>query len=610
LSRPHAMGKLADTTHQRGDLVPRPDFRSKAVTIVAIYAGAAGTWIALSDLLLGAVVRNPNVLVRIGAFKGFAFVAVTSGLLYLLLRRGVATIERAFASADRVQRFARGLIEAMPGVFYLYNEEGRFLRWNHNFEKVSGYAAEEIARMHPLDFFSEADKDLLQRRIEEVFATGESSIEASLITKDGNVTPYFFTGKRIMFEDDICLGGVGVDITSRKRAEAALTKSEARYRTTLDNILEGCQLLDFDWRYIYLNDAAATQNRRPNVELLGNRMPDAWPGIEATPVFALLERCMRERIPVHQETQFTFADGSTGWFDIRSQPVPEGIFVLSIDISERKEAERALRELNESLELKVKERTLDLDAARERAEAADKIKSAFLATMSHELRTPLNSIIGFSGIILQGLAGPLNSEQSKQLGMVRGSARHLLDLINDVLDISKIEAGQLAVHVAPFDLRASIDRVTASVGPLAAKKGLAVRVVAPEVLSPMDSDQRRIEQILINLLNNGIKFTDGGEVTLTVEVVDDAGVPDADEKRPVVRIRVADTGIGMKQQDLATLFQPFRQIDSGIQRQHEGTGLGLAICRRLTELLGGTIGAESVWGQGSVFTVDLPMKRK
>ena len=153
-----------------------------------------------------------------------------------------------------------------------------------------------------------------------------------------------------------------------------------------------------------------------------------------------------------------FPDGSKGWFEVRSQPVPEGIFVLSIDISVRKRAETALHALNDTLERQVDARTAELADARDRAEAADRLKSAFLATMSHELRTPLNSIIGFTGIMLQGLAGPLTPEQTKQLGMVRSSARHLLGLINDVLDISKIEAGEMEVHLEAFDLRASVER--------------------------------------------------------------------------------------------------------------------------------------------------------
>jgi PAS domain S-box-containing protein len=511
--------------------------------------------------------------------------------------RDITERKQAEAIAQREQRFASGLIEAMPGVFYFYDEEGRFLRWNRNFERVTGYSAEEIASMRPLDFFADEEKALVRRRIAAVFDEGEAAVEARMLGKDGSATPYYLTGKRIVFDGAPRLIGVGVDITEHKRAEEAVQRSEERYRTTLDGMLEGCQLLGHDWRYLYLNPAAASQNRRPNAELLGRRMPDAWPGIEGTEVFALLRRCMDERIAVRDDIRFGFADGSTAWFAVSAQPVPEGIFVLSIDITKRYQAEHALRELNESLERKVVERTIDLQAACERAEAADRIKSAFLASMSHELRTPLNSILGFTGIVLKGMAGPLNTEQTKQLGMVQTSARHLLELINDVLDISKIEAGQLEVRCAPFDLRAAVERVAASVLPLAEKKGLALRVAVPASPAPMASDRRRVEQILLNLLNNAVKFTDRGAVTLTADIVDERA-----------RIRVADSGIGMKAEDLSKLFQPFRQLDSGLQRQHEGTGLGLSICRRLTELLGGAIDAASVWGEGSVFTVVLPLK--
>ena len=177
--------------------------------------------------------------------------------------------KHAEALADQEQRFASSLIEAMPGIFYLYDENGQFLRWNRNFEAVSGYSASEIATMRPVEFFTGNDQQLLARRIAEVFEKGEASVEASFVTKDGRALPYFFTGRRIVFEGVPCLVGVGVDISERIRAQEALSKSEQRYRTTLDSTLEGCQLLGFDWRYLYLNPAAAIQNRRPNVELLG-----------------------------------------------------------------------------------------------------------------------------------------------------------------------------------------------------------------------------------------------------------------------------------------------------------------------------------------------------
>jgi signal transduction histidine kinase len=227
------------------------------------------------------------------------------------------------------------------------------------------------------------------------------------------------------------------------------------------------------------------------------------------------------------------------------------------------------------------------------------MKSAFLATMSHELRTPLNSIIGFTGIVLQELAGPLNPEQAKQLGMVRSSARHLLALINDVLDISKIEAGQLEVRREPVELRAAIEQVLATVGPLAADKGLALEAEFDDDLGAVTADRRRVEQILLNLLSNAVKFTDRGSVRLVTECVDGDRA---------VRVRVVDTGIGIAPDDLGQLFQPFRQLDSGMTRQHEGTGLGLAICRRLATLMGGTITASSTLGVGSEFVVEFPRR--
>jgi signal transduction histidine kinase len=191
------------------------------------------------------------------------------------------------------------------------------------------------------------------------------------------------------------------------------------------------------------------------------------------------------------------------------------------DITERKRAEEELQKHHEHLEELVKTRTAELEIAKERAEEADRIKSAFLATMSHELRTPLNSIIGFTGILLQGMVGPLNDEQAKQLGMVYDSARHLLNLINDVLDISKIEAGQLKIASEPVDVLRVIGKVVQTETPLAEKKGLVLAAeVAPEV-GQITSDRRRVEQILLNLVRNTIKFTEQGRVSLRVYELDE-----------------------------------------------------------------------------------------
>ncbi|MBK8129212.1 MAG: hypothetical protein IPK53_09950 [bacterium] len=242
------------------------------------------------------------------------------------------------------------------------------------------------------------------------------------------------------------------------------------------------------------------------------------------------------------------------------------------------------------MEERVARRTAELAIAKERAESADRLKSAFLATMSHELRTPLNSIIGFTGILLQELPGQLNPEQAKQLGMVQGSARHLLALINDVLDISKIEAGQLEVAIAPFDARQMVEKVAQTSRVQAEKKGLALRVEIDPAVGELNSDRRRVEQILINLVNNAIKFTDRGEVGIHCWV-----------KNGRFLTRVTDTGIGIKQKDMDKLFQPFRQIETGLDRRIEGTGLGLSICQKLVELLQGEVSVASEWGVGSAF---------
>jgi signal transduction histidine kinase len=244
---------------------------------------------------------------------------------------------------------------------------------------------------------------------------------------------------------------------------------------------------------------------------------------------------------------------------------------------------------------------IELALARDRAESADRVKSSFLASMSHELRTPLNSIIGFTGLLLQGLPGPLNEEQRKQLGMVRTSAQHLLALINDVLDISKIEAGELRIANAAFDVRAVIERAVASVRGRAQAKGLEIGVQVADGVGPMTGDARRVEQILLNLLSNALKFTDAGRITLSAALL-----PAEPTVRPMVRIAVSDTGRGIRPDDLPRLFRPFEQIDSGLARDHEGTGLGLSISQRLAGLLGGAITVDSRWQQGSVFTLTLP----
>ena len=322
-------------------------------------------------------------------------------------------------------------------------------------------------------------------------------------------------------------------------------------------------------------------------ELIGRKTRDGYTDDSAfKAIGAESAACLARGEIFFREDELVRKDGSRFWARITAQAVERtdpasGMVALVSDITEEHRQTEALK------------------TALEAAESADKLKSAFLATMSHELRTPLNSIIGFSGIMLQELAGPLNDEQKKQLGMVSGSAEHLLDLINDVLDISKIEAGQLHVLSEPFDLCEAVHKAVLTAKPLADKKHITLDAqVAPEACT-INADRRRVEQVLLNLLSNSIKFTEKGGVRV------ECGPRDGR-----MLIRVVDSGIGMRKEDLEKLFKPFQQIDTGLSRQYEGTGLGLSICKRLTELMGGTIGVESEPGKGSTFSVTLPEEKK
>lgn len=272
-----------------------------------------------------------------------------------------------------------------------------------------------------------------------------------------------------------------------------------------------------------------------------------------------------------------------------------GTYILKREVNART---RELRQINSEMEKRIETRTAELARAMEKAQESDRLKSAFLATMSHELRTPLNSIIGFTGILIQRLVGPINDEQDKQLHMVYNSAKHLLDLINDVLDISKIEADQLKVAKEDFDLKEAVEKVVKSSLPLADRKGLALSADIAADVGFIRSDRRRVEQILLNLISNAVKFTEQGFVRVECRKTGGKTV-----------VSVIDSGIGIKEEHLGILFNAFRQIETGLTRKYEGTGLGLSISKKLAKLLGGDIEVESQWGQGSVFRLILPEER-
>ncbi len=268
---------------------------------------------------------------------------------------------------------------------------------------------------------------------------------------------------------------------------------------------------------------------------------------------------------------------------------------VSTDITDLRSAQQEIVAANRDLEAKVVERTGELIAAKEMAEAADKAKSAFLATMSHELRSPLNSIIGFTSILLEGLTGPLNEAQRKQLQIVSDSSRHLLAIINDLLDISRIEAGSLEIVTRPFRLQPVLDRVVERFTLQARQKGIEFRQEPGPCAETLHADERRVEQIIANLVSNAVKFTDQGSVRIRV----------AASSREL-RVAIEDTGPGIAAADQGRLFQHFSQLKPRDGKLREGTGLGLAISDRLARAMGGRIVLESRVGSGSTFTLHVP----
>jgi len=272
--------------------------------------------------------------------------------------------------------------------------------------------------------------------------------------------------------------------------------------------------------------------------------------------------------------------------------------------SELQARERQVIELNMRLAHHAGElETINREIALKNLELAEasRMKSAFIANMSHELRTPLNAIIGFTGALLMKLPGPLTNEQDKQLNTIRTSARHLLSLINDILDVAKIEAGKVTLELETVQCQHLVNDVVDTLRPLALQKGLGLEVeLAPDPIV-LQTDRRALTQILLNLANNAIKFTESGQVRVTLSQRPGDG-------HDTVEFSVADSGAGIREEDQAKLFQAFSQLDSTSTRHAEGAGLGLYLCQNLANLIGGSLFFKSDFGQGSTFTLALPLR--
>jgi PAS domain S-box-containing protein len=379
-----------------------------------------------------------------------------------------------------------------------------------------------------------------------------------------------------------------------KEAEESLRRSEQYFRSLIENTSDVIALLDRHGVVTYCSPALARVLGVPPEEAVGKRIINRAVPTEAGAVQLAFRRCLgvphassqaRFRA-IHSDGRIRFLEAT--WNNLLDDPAVNGVVLNLRDVTEREQAER-------------------LEKEKKAADVANQAKSAFLANMSHELRTPLNAIIGYSEMLQEIAEEEGQPDYIPDLKKINGAGKHLLELINGVLDISKIEAGKMDLYLETFEVSKLIEDVSAVIDPLAKKNSNTLRLeIAEGGRGPMHADQTKLRQSLFNLLSNACKFTKNGQVTLAVER--DAGPPNGSEDEQKIRFHVSDTGIGITEAQIGKLFQAFQQADSSTTKQFGGTGLGLVISRHFCRMMGGDITVKSEPGHGTTFTLVLPVR--
>ena len=520
--------------------------------------------------------------------------------------------EQVLVANERLQY----LLSASSAVIYASNTSGNYGATfiGNNVINLAGYEAHDfmgdpnfwIDHIHPDDI------DMILGELPRIFDKGLHSYDYRFQHKDGR---YIWIRDEMKLvrnakSEPIEIIGFWTDITERKRAEEELRESEERLRSLYSAMTEGICLHEViyhesgkavDYRILDINLSYEAITGIKRADAVGNKASQVY-GSGEPPYIDIYAKVAASGEPTFFETYFPPMDK---YFSISVFSPGKGKFATVFsDITERKLAEEELKRHREHLEELVEERTKHLEEKSQelseinaRLQEANRHKSEFLANMSHELRTPLNSIIGYTKLVLDGVEGEIKEEQREDLAIVHASSRHLLQLINDLLDLSKIEAGRVELRWQEFSVSDLLAETVPPIRRLAEEKGLTLAYDVTAGIDKLYADKGRVRQVLLNILGNAVKFTGEGGIDLTVS-----------ESETDFTFSITDTGIGISEDDLERIFDSFEQVGPAQIAGYEGTGLGLAISKQFVEMHGGMIWANSELGKGSTFTFTIPKK--